>query len=85
MWLIADLSISAEHADFDEADELLGGLIHAGTGDGENLHTYDPRVLTLGLPGSLSETFTYDAVGNQTRANLLGGRVTGSGTTRTTS
>ena len=32
------------------------------------------RVLALGLPGSLSETFTYDVTGNQTRANLLGGR-----------
>ena len=42
VWLTTDPKVVAEHTDFEEADELLVGLIHAATGDGENIHAYDP-------------------------------------------
>lgn len=42
VWLKADPTVAAEHEMFEEADELLSGLIHTATGDGENVHSYDP-------------------------------------------
>ena len=42
VWLKDDPTIAAEHADFDEADELLSDAICAATGDGESVHVYDP-------------------------------------------
>jgi len=42
VWLEADPSIAAEHADFEEADELLYERIMEATGDGENQHQYVP-------------------------------------------
>ena len=42
VWWTADPTVAAEDAEFEEADELLVGLIHDATGDGENIHVYDP-------------------------------------------
>jgi len=42
VWVIDDPAIAAEHADFEEADELLSDRICAATGDGESVHVYDP-------------------------------------------
>lgn len=42
VWLKADPRIAAEHAEFEEADELLSDLICDATGDGESVHVYDP-------------------------------------------
>src|SRR6188472_1516809 len=42
VWLIHDPTIAAEHAEFDEADELLSDRICDVTGDGESVHVYDP-------------------------------------------
>lgn len=42
VWLTADPTVVAEHANFEAADELLVWLIHDATGDGENIHAYDP-------------------------------------------
>jgi hypothetical protein len=42
VWLTSDPSITAHHAEFDDADELLYEQIMAATGDGENLREYAP-------------------------------------------
>jgi hypothetical protein len=42
VWLKSDPSITAEHADFEAADELLYQRIMEATGDGENQHQYVP-------------------------------------------
>lgn len=42
VWLTSDPSIAAQHAEFDEADELLHEQIMVATGDGENLREYAP-------------------------------------------
>jgi hypothetical protein len=42
VWLKDDPTVAAEHADFEEADELLYEQIMRATGDGENQHEYVP-------------------------------------------
>lgn len=46
VWVKDDPTIAAEDADFEAADELLYERIMDATGDGENVHDYDPPAPT---------------------------------------